>query len=447
MMDGMMSDPQELIGREIDQFLILDHIARGGMADLFLARDVKLDRLAALKLILPALAQMPEFNARFQREARATARINQANVVQIYTNGMGPGGRPYIALEYIPGGSLADRLQTHYQKNEPMDAVQALAVGHDVALGLRVAHEAGIVHRDLKPSNILLREDGSAVLSDLGIAAMQFEATRLTRTGTMQGTPQYMAPEQAKADVPVDARSDIYALGVILHELLAGSPPFDAQSPWGIIHQHINEPPPALEKLRPGLAPATYSVVSTCLKKEPSQRYQTAGELAIALERAIDAQQAGNDSPGPVVIPRFLRYLASVAVLLLLILLIWPRLSEFLTSDSGPGPVPSAEVTVSRSLPTAMIVVETGESALVTEDAAVGGGPQEATAPAKATSTRVQVTPPPADTPTLIPTLVTEHHYPGGLVAYACDTTNGYQIRLSDPATGELVSGHKTDRL
>ena len=282
-------DPNALVGQQIDRYLIKKHIDRGGMADLYLGYDVDLDRQVALKVILPSLAQIPEFGARFRREARATARVNHPHVVQIYTNGVTQDNRPYIALEYIVGGSLADHIDSLNKMGKRMPEMAALNIARDIALGLQAAHKAGIIHRDLKPNNVLLRSDGTAVVSDLGIAAVLYETTRLTQTGTFQGTPQYIAPEQVRSDVSVDARSDIYSLGVILYELLTGVTPFDADSPWGIVHQHIYEPPP-LDQLRSDVSKPVIMVVTTCLQKEPDQRYQTAGKLIEAIDQVLGAK-------------------------------------------------------------------------------------------------------------------------------------------------------------
>ena len=198
--------------------------------------------------------------------------------------------RPYIAMEYIDGGSLTDCLQELDNKRQRIAVDEALILMRQIASALVVAHGAGIVHRDLKPSNILLRQDGTAVLSDLGIAAVQQASTRLTRTGGVLGSPHYMSPEQGLGQ-PVDGRSDIYSLGVILYELLSGQLPFNEGSPVAIVHQHVYQDPVPLEQARPGLTAEIYDVAQTCLQKDPANRYQNAGELSAALERAMQAQR------------------------------------------------------------------------------------------------------------------------------------------------------------
>lgn len=276
-------DTQLQAGEQFDRFVIIKRLGQGGMATVYLAQDVELQRPVVLKIIAPALAQNDQFMARFRQEAQATARLNHAHIVQVYTTGVLRGlDLPYMALQYIEGGSLEERMAA-----APLTPIHALTIARQMAEALAVAHAAGIVHRDVKPSNILLRQDETAVLADLGIAVMQQAATRLTQTKDgMPGTPHYMSPEQGSSRT-VDGRSDIYSLGIVLYELLARQLPFNAESPWGIIHQHIYEPPPPLEALRPGLSTATYQLVATCLQKEPAARYQTATALAAAINQAV----------------------------------------------------------------------------------------------------------------------------------------------------------------
>ncbi|MAT99787.1 MAG: hypothetical protein CL608_21820 [Anaerolineaceae bacterium] len=284
-----MTEFDSLVGQQIDQYKVIRLIGQGGMAAVYLARDLTLDREVVLKTMLPALAQNEELMRRFEREARATARLEHPNIVPIYVTGKTPAGQPYIAMQYVNGGSLSDYLRQLTEQKQWVSTIYALSIVRQIADALRVAHQAEIIHRDLKPSNILLRRDGTPVLSDLGIAAIQQATTRLTQTGNVLGTPTYMSPEQG-AGKAVDGRSDIYSLGIILYELLSGQLPFEADSPWAMIHQHIYEAPHPLEQFRPDLTPQTLQIVATCLQKEPANRYQSADELVAALDRALAAE-------------------------------------------------------------------------------------------------------------------------------------------------------------
>ncbi len=278
-----------IVGMQIDHYLIEAHIARGGMADVYLARDVQLGRQVAFKVLLSALAQDPQYVKRFQREAQAVARLDHPNIVQVYNVGLTPTGQPYIAMQYIQGGSLRDLLRHWEAESKVAPAPQALAVVRHLASALDNAHQAGIVHRDLKPGNVLIRpDDGMPVLVDLGIAAIQ-GSEKLTQTGSLIGTPHYMSPEQVRG-TQLDGRSDIYSLGVILYELLAGSRPFEADESIAILHKHVYEAPIPLEQLRPGLSGPTLYVAATCLQKDPNRRFQTAAGLVKAIDRALEVE-------------------------------------------------------------------------------------------------------------------------------------------------------------
>lgn len=333
-----------LIGQQIGPYRIERYLAHGGMADVYLAHDVTLQRKAAFKVMRPAMAQEPALLARFQREAETAARLYHPNIVQVYTMGTLPTGQPYLVMQYVAGGTLADRL-AQAQKH-PLTAAEALGITRQIADALDVAHRAGIIHRDLKPSNILLRPDGTPVLADLGIAAVQTADTHLTRTGDFLGTPAYVSPEQA-SNQAVDGRADIYSLGIVLYEMLAGKAPFTGDSPLGVLHQHLYELPPPLEQQRPGLAPATYEVVAACLQKIPAARYPSAAHLAAAVDRALVAE--GRLPPGgqslPAQRPTYrLAYALSFVVLLLFgSLALYRALAGDLTRG-GENPPPTTSV-------------------------------------------------------------------------------------------------------
>lgn len=284
-----MNDPETLVGHRVNQYEIREHLASGGMADVYLAHDVTLNRLAALKILLPALAADGQFVARFQREAQTVARLEHPNIIQIYGIGETASRRPYLAMQYIDGGSLQDVLETLATRGERLETTRALQVVATMAEALQVAHAADIVHRDMKPSNILIRKDGTPVLVDLGIAAVG-GGPKLTHTGTLIGTPYYMSPEQVGSGKTLDGRADIYALGVILYEMLAGRKPFMANDSLAVLHMHAYEPPPPLPPLNPHLRPETVQIVDICLQKDPAARFQTAAELQQAARVALKAE-------------------------------------------------------------------------------------------------------------------------------------------------------------
>ncbi len=283
-------DERNLVGQRIKSYLVTKHIGRGGMADVYLANEEALARQVALKVLLPYYSQHEEFKTRFTREAQTAANLVHTNIIRVFATGVTPNGDPFIAMEYCQRGTLNQWLNQLESKNKILPAVQALALVRQIADALTVAHQAGIVHRDLKPSNILIREDGTPVLADLGIAAVP-AATRLTQTGSLMGTPHYMSPEQA-AGVPVDGRSDIYSLGIILYELLAGIRPFDGEESLAVLHKQLYEKPPPLQNSRSDLSHHTFQVVNRCLQKKPKDRYQSALEMVVAVDRAIADEDA-----------------------------------------------------------------------------------------------------------------------------------------------------------
>lgn len=285
-----MAQPDELIGLQINNFVIRRYLARGGMADVYVAENVRLQRDVVLKVLLPSLLDNTALVERFRREAQSMARMQHSNIVQVYDTGDLPDGRPFIVMQYVRGGTLETLLEELAKQGQVMTPAFALAIARQVAAALSAAHTAGIVHRDLKPSNILLDEQRRPLLTDLGIAFVQ-DTQRLTRTDTFIGTPHYMAPEQAKGQT-LDARSDIYSLGVVLFEMLAGRRPFPGDSHYALIHAHVSVPAPSLADVRPGLSRAINQVVARCLEKEPARRFQTAAELAVALDRALGEEGA-----------------------------------------------------------------------------------------------------------------------------------------------------------
>ncbi len=357
--------------QQIDQFYITDLIAQGGMAEVYLAQDVTLKRQVALKVLSPQMSTNRNATARFQREAETVAKLSHPYIVQIYSTGRTPDKRPFLAMEYISGGSLERYLAHLAKQNHRLTTEDSLRITRQVAEALVVAHQAGIIHRDLKPSNILLRQDGTPVVTDLGIAAVQTEPS-LTQTGKVVGTPHYMSPEQAKGQ-SIDGRSDIYSLGMILYEMLAGKVPFSGDSPLSILHQQVSEPPPPLDTIRADLSKSTCQAVEICLQKDPANRFQTAADLLVALDHALLAEKGELPPPSTVAEPAIeeaeKRPLWLFGVLLLILLFLCaggffllrgliPGLAE-IDSVSTVPPAPTLIVNASPTATKAVLPQET----------------------------------------------------------------------------------------
>ncbi len=271
----------DLTGRAIDSYRIVEKLGHGGMAQVYKAYDTERERYVAFKILHPHLTMEDSFATRFQREARAIAALDHPHVVHIvdFDN---TGTLTYLVMEYLPGISLKAHLRGLDADQALMPLPEVVSLISAVAEGLDYAHGQGIVHRDIKPSNILLTPDRGPVLTDFGIARV-IEATAITDDKGTLGTPIYMSPEQCQGE-PVDARSDIYALGVLLYQLCIGQVPFDADTPYAIILKHISAPLPVPTSLRPDLPKGFEAVILKAMSKEPRHRYQTAGEMAQALQ-------------------------------------------------------------------------------------------------------------------------------------------------------------------
>ena len=288
-------DSKYLIGKQIDNYLIIKHIARGGMADVYQAEDVDLKRNVALKVMIQSLAVDDQFVERFRREAQTVAKLDHPNIVQVYSVGVLPEGAPYIAMQFIDGGTLRDKLRQLTQRGKLLTTEQSLNIVRQVATALGVAHSAKVVHRDMKPGNVLIRPDGTPVLVDLGIASVA-GSKKLTQTGSLIGTPNYMAPEQVRGQ-KLDGRSDLYSLGIILYEMLAGIRPFEADESIAVLHQQVYEEPTPVYSSRPDLAQETVDIVQTCMHKDPAQRFNDTQAMIAAIDKALLAEGASGPNP------------------------------------------------------------------------------------------------------------------------------------------------------
>src|SRR5262245_22389350 len=272
-----MPEPTVFNGR----FELRRRLGKGGMAEVFLARDLQLDRPVAVKVLFPEYATDPNFVARFRREAQAAANLNHPNIVSVYDWGQ-EHGTYFIVMEYVDGTSLADMLRT----GGALSVDQTTDVATDVAAALGHAHAAGMLHRDIKPGNILITPTGSVKVADWGIGRAMDAAVEdnLTQTGAVMGTATYFSPEQAQG-LPLDNRSDLYALGVVMYEMLTGRPPFQGDSPVAIAYKHVQEAPRPLRSVNLEIPPELEAITMRLLAKAPAERYRSADELRDDLQR------------------------------------------------------------------------------------------------------------------------------------------------------------------
>ena len=290
--------------RRIASYTLLEPIGHGGMAVVYRARQETLDRTVAVKVLSENLAASPEFMERFRREARTAANLRHPNVITVHDFGEDERGVPFLVLEYIEGPTLADLMDAGLDDSRVPNLLDQIAAGLDYA------HARGVIHRDIKPGNVLLTDDGRAVLADFGLAWL-LEGAHLTLTGGVIGTPEYMSPEQAAGE-PIDHRSDVYALGVVLYEMLVGERPFVAETPIGVLLKHLQDPAPSILDARPDLPAAVGQVLDRCLVKDPAERFASAGELARAfrdafLQRPQTAQAADVAAARPVAVAQLER--------------------------------------------------------------------------------------------------------------------------------------------
>ncbi len=276
----MPVDTPDLTGRELGDYRILRRLGAGGMAEVYLAEQRSLGRQVALKVLPRSLAGDGTYVERFINEARAAASLVHANIVQIYEVGQAHGVH-FIAQEYVRGKNLGEVLK----RQSALDPRVVLDVLRQVVAALCKAVEAGIVHRDLKPENILLAHSGEVKVADFGLARVQsVDAKTLTEVGVTMGTPLYMSPEQIEGR-PVDARSDVYSLGVTCYHLLAGVPPHTGDTALAIALQHLNAPPKPLENVRGDVPSGLARIVHRMIAKKPEQRFQSPGELLAELRK------------------------------------------------------------------------------------------------------------------------------------------------------------------
>lgn len=300
------------LGKTIGKVRIEKYLARGGMAEVYLGTHLSLDRPVAVKVLHSYIEEDPTLLARFQREAKVVAGLRHPNIVQIFDFETVE-GHPYIVMEYLKGPTLATYLRGLHKRNERIPSHQVARLLKVLTAALDYAHGQGVIHRDIKPGNIMLHgradeipldqpltNDVEAILTDFGLVRVEHSASQ-TASGMVSGTPAYMSPEQARGD-KTDNRTDIYSLGVVLYEMLAGRVPFESDSTLAVIYKHINEPPPPI----PGISPAVQAVMDRALAKNPNDRYQSSREMAADFFMAIgmnaEAETIMEAAPGASVV-------------------------------------------------------------------------------------------------------------------------------------------------
>ena len=287
-----MTQPRLLGGRyELDGV-----VGRGGMAEVYRARDIRLDRIVAIKTLRTDLARDQIFQARFRREAQSAASLNHPSIVAVYDTGedMTSGVPvPYIVMEYVDGRTVRDLLQEGHR----LLPERSLEIIDGVLRALDYSHQAGIVHRDIKPGNVMVTRNGDIKVMDFGIArAMSDAQATMTQTAQVIGTAQYLSPEQARGE-RVDSRSDLYSTGCLLYELLTGRPPFTGDSPVAIAYQHVRENPVPPSRVDPDVPPWADAIVLKAMAKAPADRYQTAADMRADLQRAASGMPVAAAPP------------------------------------------------------------------------------------------------------------------------------------------------------
>jgi len=268
-------------GENVGPYRIIEQLGQGGMASVFKAYHPALDRFVAIKVLHPAFKEDPNFLSRFQREARVVARLEHPHIVPIYDFAEHH-GQPYLVMKYIEGVTLKARLA-----ERPLNKDEAIEIVEAVGSALSYAHDSGVLHRDIKPSNVLLSPDGGIYLADFGLARIAEAGASTLSKDVMLGTPQYISPEQAKGLGDLDEGTDVYSLGVVLYEVVVGRVPFNADTPFSIIHDHIYTPLPPPSMINPHVPPRVEAVLMKALEKDRRNRYASVEQLVEAFRAAV----------------------------------------------------------------------------------------------------------------------------------------------------------------
>ena len=295
-MDRVRSEIEsERSTQRIPGYKIMRKLGSGAMATVFLARQISLDRLVAIKVLPRRYSDNADFIARFQKEGRAAAKLNDPNIVAAYDVG-NSGDHHYFVMEYVDGDTVYDRITA----NKRFEESQAISVANQVASALRHAHDRGFIHRDIKPKNVMITKDGLVKLADLGLArALSDKEAAEAEAGRAFGTPFYISPEQIRGKVDIGPQADIYGLGATLYHMVTGSVPFKGKSPSEVMHRHLKEPLVAPDHLNPGLSSELAQVIEMMMAKDPADRYRNAEELLEDLA-LVDAGQKPRHAGGAI---------------------------------------------------------------------------------------------------------------------------------------------------
>jgi len=276
-----------MIGKRFGDFEIKEEIGKGGMGQVYKARQISLDRDVAIKILPSNLSEVEEFRERFDIEAKAVASLMHENILQMYSKGVTDDGIHYFAMEYVDGEDLADKIKRGVTFSEK----EAVDIAIQVCSGLEAAWRKNIIHRDIKPSNIMVAKNGTVKIADFGLAKSLDATKKMTQTNMYMGTVAYTSPEQGEGK-PLDHRTDIYSLGIVLYQLLTGSVPFKAETPSSVIFKHVYEAPPSPRTMNPGISPQAEAVVLKAISKKPEDRFQNVVEFRDALV-ALNKMQPG----------------------------------------------------------------------------------------------------------------------------------------------------------
>src|SRR5436305_2193445 len=281
-----------------DRYEVEELVGAGGMSSVYRAHDRLLDRKVALKVMHSHYGEDPEYVERFRREARSVAALSHPNIVTVIDRG-DHDGRQFLVFEYIEG----ENLKRLIERRGPGPVATALELAMQIARGLSFAHQQGLIHRDVKPQNILLNGDGRAKVTDFGIARSLDVQHGMTQTGTVLGTSDYIAPEQAQGQ-RVDEHTDVYSLGVVMYELLTSEVPFPGENFVAVAMRHINEPPPLIRDKRPDVPPRVEAAIQKAMAKDPADRFQTMADFCRELELCLAEVQACAGTQYAAVVPR-----------------------------------------------------------------------------------------------------------------------------------------------